>query len=270
MRCTFFAALTLALVTANAVGQVFSIDGSGNVTSNGSVTTLSGGIINSSGTAAGTLSLSGGSAPAAPASNTIEIFAPTSALLTTPYALVLPSATPSTSLSSVMLVGPLSGSVSTLTFATAPAISAASMTNFPIFNQNTTGSAAKWTTARNLAGNSVDGSANVAFSNAFVAEGTSDSGLSGAQFLGSLGTGILKNTTSTGVLSIATVSDFPTLNQNTTGNAATATTASGLSGSPNITVSAVTASSLNQTAALAFWGIMPDGFLRKLCGYDRA
>ena|ERR1039458_3830112 len=54
MRCTFFAALTLALVTANAVGQVFSIDGSGNVTSNGSVTTLSGGIINSSGTAAGT------------------------------------------------------------------------------------------------------------------------------------------------------------------------------------------------------------------------
>src|SRR4029077_12453288 len=45
---------------------------------------------------------------------------------------------------------------------------------FPTFNQNTTGSAAKWTTARNLAGNSVDGSVNVAFSNAFIVQGTSD------------------------------------------------------------------------------------------------
>lgn len=39
--------------------------------------------------------------------------------------------------------------------------------------------------------------------------------------LASLGTGILKNTTGTGVPSIATASDFPTLNQNTTGSAAT-------------------------------------------------
>lgn len=74
---------------------------------------------------------------------------------------------------------------------------------FPTFNQNTTGSAAKWTTARNLAGNSVDGSANVAFANKFIVQGTTDTGLSGAQFLGALGTGIVKNTTSTGVLSIA-------------------------------------------------------------------
>jgi hypothetical protein len=51
-----------------------------------------------------------------------------------------------------------------------------------------------------------------------------------------LGTGILKSTTSTGALSIAVAADFPTLNQNTTGssasctgNAATATTASGVS-----------------------------------------
>jgi hypothetical protein len=41
---------------------------------------------------------------------------------------------------------------------------------FPTFNQNTTGSAAKWTTARNLAGNSVDGSANVAFANKFIVQ----------------------------------------------------------------------------------------------------
>jgi len=65
-------------------------------------------------------------------------------------------------------------------------------------------SSPKWATARNLAGNSVDGSANVAFANKFIVQGTTDSGLSGAQFLGSLATGIVKNTTTTGVLSIAT------------------------------------------------------------------
>lgn len=96
----------------------------------------------------------------------------------------------------------------------------------PTLNQSTTGSAAKWTSARNLAGNSVDGSANVPFANAFIAQGTTDAGLSGAQFLGALGTGIVKNTTTTGVLSIAVAGDFPTLNQNTTG------TASNLSGTP--------------------------------------
>ena len=78
---------------------------------------------------------------------------------------------------------------------------------FPTLNQNTTGSAAKWTTARNLAGNSVDGSANVAFANKFIVQGTSDSGLSGPQFLGALSTGIIKNTTTTGVLSIAASAD---------------------------------------------------------------
>ena len=41
--------------------------------------------------------------------------------------------------------------------------------------------------------------------------------------LSSLATGILKNSTGTGVPSIAIASDFPTLNQSTTGNAATAT-----------------------------------------------
>jgi hypothetical protein len=102
-------------------------------------------------------------------------------------------------------------------------------------------SATKWTTARTLAGNSVDGSANVAFANKFIAQGTTDAGLSAAQFLGALGTGIVKNTTTTGVLSIAVAADFPTLNQSTTGSAATLTTArtiNGVSfnGSANITV----------------------------------
>ena len=94
----------------------------------------------------------------------------------------------------------------------------------PTLNQNTTGSAAKWTTARLLAGNSVDGSANVPFANKFVVQGTTDTGLSGAQFLGALATGIVKNTTTTGVLTIAVAGDFPTLNQSTTGSAATLTT----------------------------------------------
>ena len=48
--------------------------------------------------------------------------------------------------------------------------------------------------------------------------------------LSTLGTGILKNTTGTGVPSIAVAADFPTLNQNTTGNAATVTTNANLTG----------------------------------------
>ena len=107
-------------------------------------------------------------------------------------------------------------------------------------NASTASSAAIWTTARNLAGNSVDGSGNVAFSNKFIVQGTTDTGLSGAQFLGALGTGIIKNTTTTGVLSIAVAGDFPTLNQNTTGSAATLTTARNIwgqsfNGSGNVT-----------------------------------
>ena len=42
-------------------------------------------------------------------------------------------------------------------------------------------------------------------SNKFIVQGTTDSMLTGAQFLGALSTGLLKNTTTTGVLSTATV-----------------------------------------------------------------
>ena len=45
-----------------------------------------------------------------------------------------------------------------------------------------------------------------------------------------LGTGILKNTTTTGVPSIAVAGDFPTLNQNTTGSSATLTTPRAING----------------------------------------
>lgn len=134
----------------------------------------------------------------------------------------------------------------------APTFRALVAADIPTLNQNTTGSAAKWTSAVNLAGNSVDGSASVAFANKFIVQGTTDAGLSGAQFLGALGTGIVKNTTSTGVLSIAVAGDFPTLNQNTTGSAGSTTgtltfgtglTAGGASfnGSGNVTITPVSA-----------------------------
>jgi len=134
----------------------------------------------------------------------------------------------------------------------APTFRALVSADIPTLNQNTTGSAAKWTSAVNLAGNSVDGSASVAFANKFIVQGTTDAGLTGAQFLGSLGTGIVKNTTTTGVLSIASAGDFPTLNQNTTGSAGsvantltfgTGLTAGGASfnGSAAITITPVSA-----------------------------
>jgi len=98
-------------------------------------------------------------------------------------------------------------------------ISATTFTGALTGNASTATTAGKWTSAVNLAGNSVDGSTAVAFANKFIVQGTTDAGLSGAQFLGALGTGIVKNTTTTGVLSIASAGDFPTLNQNTTGSA---------------------------------------------------
>lgn len=108
---------------------------------------------------------------------------------------------------------------------------------FPIFNQNTTGSSAKWTVSRLLAGNSVDGSANVPFANKFIVQGTSDSGLSGAQFLGALATGLLKNTTTTGVLSAAAAgTDYQIpISLTTTGSsgAATFNTGTGAFNIPN-------------------------------------
>lgn len=90
--------------------------------------------------------------------------------------------------------------------------------------------APKLSTARTIAGTSFDGTANITLANKFIVQGTADTGLTGAQFLGALGTGIVKNTTTTGVLSIAVAGDFPTLNQNTTGTAANVTTNANLTG----------------------------------------
>ena len=72
---------------------------------------------------------------------------------------------------------------------------------------NTTGSAATLTTPRTIAGSSFNGSANIRLANIFIVQGTADAGLSGPQFLGALATGLVKNTTTTGVLSIAAAAD---------------------------------------------------------------
>jgi hypothetical protein len=129
-----------------------------------------------------------------------------------------------------------------------PALRSILASDVPTLNQNTTGSAAKWTTSRSLGGNLVDGSANVSFSNNFICKGSADPSLTGAQFMGALATGIVKNTTTTGVLSIAVAGDFPTLNQNTTGSAGSVAAA-------NITgttlAAGVTASSLTSLGSQA-------------------
>lgn len=72
------------------------------------------------------------------------------------------------------------------------------------------------------AGSTFNGSANN--TNATVVGKINGVALSG------LATGILKNTTTTGIPSIAVAADFPTLNQNTTGTAATVTTNANLTG----------------------------------------
>lgn len=66
-----------------------------------------------------------------------------------------------------------------------------------------------------------DQSGTVAFTNSNI---TGNAGGLNGVAMSSLATGIVKNTTGTGVPSIAVAGDFPTLNQNTTGSAATLTT----------------------------------------------
>lgn len=99
----------------------------------------------------------------------------------------------------------------------------------------TAGTATKLQTARTIAGTSFDGSANIALANKFIVQGTTDAGLSAAQFLGALGTGIVKNTTTTGVLSIAAAgTDYQApITLTTTGTSGAATFTAGTLNIPN-------------------------------------
>ncbi len=149
---------------------------------------------------------------------------------------------------------------------TLPAISGANLTSLTAGNltgtlpaisgANLTGviatTATKWATARTLAGNSVDGSANVTFANKFIVQGTTDSGLSGPQFLGALGTGLVKNTTTTGVLSIAAAgTDY--LTPTGIGSGLTSLTAGNLTG----TLPAISGANLTSLTAGNLTGTLP-------------
>jgi len=88
-----------------------------------------------------------------------------------------------------------------------PSIATAS--DFPTLNQSTSGNAASLSAVL-VATKGGTGVANTAT----LTLGTSNVNLA------TLGTGIVKNTTTTGALTVASAGDFPTLNQNTTGTAA--------------------------------------------------
>src|SRR5581483_7490952 len=116
---------------------------------------------------------------------------------------------------------------------------------------------------------------------------------SGAQFLGSLSTGLVKNTTSTGVLSIATAgtdysagtsalgtgilksttgtgaltiavaADFPTLNQNTTGTASNVT---GVANASGVAQNAVFVGPASGGAGTASWRALQAADIPSLSG----
>ena len=118
-----------------------------------------------------------------------------------------------------------------------PTGSAAGLTSFPTLNQNTTGSAATLTTPRTISGTGDATFTTTAFDGSAAVSGAVTVTKINGTSLAGLATGLLKNTTTTGVPSIATagtdyltptgsaagLTSFPTLNQNTSGNAATAT-----------------------------------------------
>ena len=130
--------------------------------------------------------------------------------------------------------------------------------DFPTLNQNTSGTAANITATSNstlitLSGLSLPGSqVSSAVSNATTAvsfsgslagdvtgtQGATTVGKINGQSMATLATGILKNTTTTGVPSIAVAGDFPTLNQNTTG------TAANITGTSNSTITTLSSLSL--------------------------
>ena len=155
-------------------------------TGTGGIVTSAGVTTGSGGSAAGYVQLGQGTAPST-GTTAVTLAAPTSV---TSYLIMLPSGVSSTGL----LQWTVSGSTATLSsVATLP-------TAFvPAFTGDVTNSAGSLaTTVGKINGTSLAG----------------------------LATGILKNTTTTGVPSIAIAADFPTLNQNTSG------TASNVSGTP--------------------------------------
>jgi hypothetical protein len=122
-----------------------------------------------------------------------------------------------------VFAGPASGGAGTPSYQTAPTISAANMTNFPTFNQSTTGSAASL---------SVSGQTGLITFTGITSTNRTLTVRDAADTILELG----GSYTPTGTWTWTSCSScvWPTFNQNTTG------TAGGLSGSPAITVSSCT------------------------------
>lgn len=89
---------------------------------------------------------------------------------------------------------------------------------------------------------------------------SADADLPNAQAMGTLATGIVKNTTTTGVQSIAVVGDFPTLNQNTTGSAAKLTTARAINGVDFDGTGPITINAVDSTARALLAGSTSQSF----------
>ena len=224
-----------------------SFDGSANVTAAGTVTKINGTAL--SGLATGILK------------NTTSTGVPSIAVSGTDYA-------PATSGSSI-LAGNASGGFSAVTVGSGLSYSAGTLSS--------TSGGGSVTSVSVVSANGLAGTVATSTSTPAITLTTSVTGIlkgngtaisaatSGTDYssgTSALTTGILKSTTSTGALSIAVAGDFPTLNQNTTGNAANITgiaaVANGGTGASTLTgyvygngTSAFTASTTIPTTALS-------------------
>jgi hypothetical protein len=156
-----------------------------------------------------------------------------------------------------------------------PTGSAASLTNFPTFNQNTTGNAATATTAGNITATtnttltSLSSLATVGTITSGVWSGTAvtvEKGGTGATTASAARTnlGLVIGTDVQAPLvagtnylaptgSAASLTNFPTFNQNTTGNAATATTAGNITATTNTTLTSLSSLATVGTITSGVW-----------------